>query len=77
MEGGARPALPLASIGQGVARGGASVLVMGGGGAQLFRFDLADGGGDKVVEFYVLDEKGARAHGIVVKAASADSEEAE
>src|SRR5438105_11438383 len=41
---------------------GASVLVMGSGGAQLFRFDLADDEGrDKVVEVYVMDEAGARA----------------
>src|ERR1051325_9823264 len=33
---------------------GASVLVMGSGGAQLFRFDLADGGGGNAVEVYVL-----------------------
>jgi hypothetical protein len=56
---------------------GASVLVMGAGGAQLFRFDLADGERGDAVEFYVLDEGGARAHGIVVKATSAGHEDTE
>jgi len=56
---------------------GASVLMMGAGGAQLFRFDLADSGGGEAVEFYVLDEAGARAHGIVVKAIGADAEDTE
>ena len=50
---------------------------MGGNGAQLFRFDLEDGEHGNAVEVYVLDEKGERAHGIVVKAADAEPEDAE
>src|SRR5205085_3856688 len=61
-ESGDQPAVPETEVVR-----GASILVRGAGGAQLFRFDLSDGEHDKAVEFYVLDEKGTRARSMVIK----------
>jgi hypothetical protein len=56
---------------------GSTVLLMGDG-AQLFRFDFGDvEAGDKVVEFRVLDEEGASAHSIIVRAKGGHLEEQE
>jgi hypothetical protein len=51
---------------------GASILLMGSGGAQLFRFDIADSERNNAIEFYVLDEAGARVHSIVVGTRNSD-----
>ena len=54
---------------------GSTILLMGGNGTQLFRLDLGETEQrDKAVELYVLDEKGARAHSVVVREKAADTE---
>jgi len=47
---------------------GSTVLLMGSGGAQLFRFDFGEAEReDKTVEFHVLDEGGATVRSIVLR----------
>lgn len=54
---------------------GSTILLMGDDGDQLFRFDFSDvEASDKVIEFRVLDEEGASAHSIIVRAKEYDHE---
>jgi hypothetical protein len=54
---------------------GSTVLIMGGNGAQLFRFDFGEAEReDKTIEFHVLDEAGATVLSIVVREKDAGTE---